>query len=179
MELKNASEVVKKFRNYVVQQSRSNLSRLGRNNTNSLYNSISGTILHEKNYYLVGFQMMDYGKFVDQGVKGAFPALVNGVQKAPKSPYKFTNKMPPRKPLMDWAKQKGIRLRDKDGKFKKGGLNTLGYLLQRSIYAQGIKPSLFFTKPFEKGFKKYIETDLFKAFGDDIDGLIDFNLKKV
>ena len=180
MDLKNASDVVKRFRNYVVQQSRSNLTRMGKNNTNSLYNSIKGTILKDKNYFLVGFQMMDYGQFMDQGVKGAFPSLVKGgVQKAPFSPFQFKNKMPPRQPLIEWAKSRGMKLRDKEGKFKKGGYNTLGFLLQRSIYAQGIKPSLFFTKPFEAGFKKYINTDLMKAFGDDVDGMIDFNLKKV
>ena len=39
--------------------------------------------------------------------------------------------------------------------------------------------SLFFTKPFEAGYKKYIDTDLIKAFSTDIDLMIDnIELKK-
>jgi hypothetical protein len=52
-----------------------------------------------------------------------------------------------------------------------------GYLISRSIFQKGIKPSLFFTKPFEAGYKKYIDTDLFKAFGQDLDTIVDVNLK--
>jgi hypothetical protein len=178
MELKNADKLVKKFRDYVIKESRSNLTRMGKNASNSLYQSLRGTIDKENNYYLVGFQMMEYGDFVDKGVKGAFPSLVKGgVQKAPNSPYKFGNKMPPREPLIKWAKLKGIKLRDKKGRFKKGGLNTLGFLLQRSIYAQGIKPSLFFTKAFENGYNKYIKKDLAKAFASDVEAIVDYNLK--
>ena len=62
--------------------------------------------------------------------------------------------MPPVKPLSEWAKSKNIRLRDEKGKFKKGNYNTIGFLIARSIYRKGIKPSLFFTKPFEQAFKK-------------------------
>jgi hypothetical protein len=36
-----------------------------------------------------------------------------------------------------------------------------------------------FTKPFEEGYKKYIDTDLIKAFGQDIDTMIDYNLKDI
>ena len=36
--------------------------------------------------------------------------------------------MPPVKPLADWAKAKGLKLRDSKGRFKKGGYKTLGFL---------------------------------------------------
>jgi hypothetical protein len=38
---------------------------------------------------------------------------------------------------------------------------------------------LFFTKPFEAGYKKYIDTDLIKAFGQDIETMVDYNLKDI
>lgn len=60
---------------------------------------------------------------------------------------------------------------------KKGNYKTIGIILSKNIWARGIKPSLFFTKPFEEGYKKYIDTDLMKAFGQDIETIVDYNLK--
>jgi hypothetical protein len=182
MELRNSNEVIRKFRTYVIQQSRYNLTKKLKNNSNFLYNSLKSTldIDDETGYALIGFQMADYGQFVDQGVKGAFPSLVkNGIQKAPLSKFKFTNRYPNIRAIIQWAKERGIFYRDKNGKFAKGGYKTLGFLIARSIYAQGIKPTLFFTKPFEAGFKKYIENDLAEAYAFDIDTIIDFNIKKI
>ncbi len=182
MDKKNANLVIDKFRSYVIQQARSNLTKGKKNNNKSLYNSLKSVVEKDKGtgYTIVGFQMMDYGQFVDQGVKGAFPNLVkNGVQKAPNSPFKFKNKRPPVRDLITWAKERGIKLRDKDGRFAKGGYATLGFLLSRSIYAQGIKPTLFFTKPFEAALKKFITTDLLNALGEDVDTIVDYNIKKI
>jgi hypothetical protein len=178
MELKETKELLTKFKNYVIQQSRSNLSKGNKNDSKQLYNSIKGEIVTENNYSIVGFTMSEYGMYQDQGVKGANPSLVkNGKQKAPNSKFRFKNKRPPSKPLEDWAKRKNIRLRNEKGEFKKGNYKTIGIILANRIFAQGIKPSLFFTKPFEAGYKKYIDTDLIKAFGNDVDTMVDYELK--
>lgn len=178
MELNQSYAVVKKFMAYVVQQSRANLSKSKSNDTKSLYGSIKGEIVNEKNYFIVGFRMNKYGQYIDQGVKGAFPNMVkNGKQKAPNSPFMFTNKRPPAEFIEQWAKRKNIRLRDEKGKFKKGSYKTLGFIIANRIYAQGIKPTFFFTKPYEAGFKKYIDSDLVNAFGADVETIIDYNLK--
>jgi len=62
----------------------------------------------------------------------------NGRQKAPNSQFSYKNKRPPIKPLKEWIKARGLKYRDKDGRFKKGGINTLAFLISRSIYAQGL-----------------------------------------
>jgi hypothetical protein len=85
--------------------------------------------------------------------------------------------MPPIKPLAQWAKSRNIRLRDEQGKFKKGNYNTIGYLISRSIYRKGIKPSLFFTKPFEQAFKK-LPDELVEKFGLDVEDFLAFTLKQ-
>jgi hypothetical protein len=85
--------------------------------------------------------------------------------------------MPPIKPLAEWAKSKGIRLRDDKGKFKKGNYNTIGFLISRSIFRKGIKPSLFFTKPFEQGFKK-LPDELIKAYGLDVEEFLKYTIKQ-
>jgi hypothetical protein len=178
MELKETKDILEKFKKYVIQQSRSNLSKDKKNDSKALYNSIKGEIVTENNYSIVQFSMTEYGMYQDQGVKGANPSLVkNGKQKAPNSKFSFKNKRPPSKPIEAWAKRKNIRLRNEKGEFKKGNYKTLGIIIANRIFAQGIKPSLFFTKPFETGYKRYIDTDLLNAFGHDVETMIDYELK--
>ena len=168
-------KTIKRFRDYVIQQSRSNLSKSGKNNSKELYNSLKGEVVTENGYTIVGFQMADYGTFVDLGVKGKTSS-----NKAPNSPYKFGSGTGKKggltKGINQWVKQKGFQFRDKkSGKFL--SYDSTAYLITRSIFHKGIKPSLFFTKPFEEGYKKYINVDLLKAFGQDIETIVDYNLK--
>jgi len=177
MDFLKTSEVLNKFGKYVVQQSKSNLTKDKKGN-GALYNSIAYTLDVEKDIFLLDFLMENYGDFQDLGVKGANPSLVkNGIQKAPRSPYKYKSKRPPLKPLMQWAKMKKIRFRDKDGKFRKGGYKTIGFWLQERIFAQGLKPSLFFTKPFNKAFSQ-MPDDLVKAFALDAEKSLVLGIKK-
>jgi hypothetical protein len=169
--------VIKKFRDYVIQQARSNLSKSKHNNTKSLYNSLKGEIVTENNFTIVGFKMDDYGTFVDLGVKGKTSS-----NKAPNSPYKFGSGTGKKggltKGINQWVRQKGFQFRDrKSGKFL--SYDSTAYLITRSIFHKGIKPSLFFTKPFEAGYKKYIDVDLMKAFSQDVETMVDFNLKDI
>ena len=64
--------------------------------------------------------------------------------------------MPPMQPLMQWAKKKNIRFRDEKGRFAKGNYRTIGFWLQKRIFAQGLKPTLFFLKSIlKKNLKNY------------------------
>lgn len=83
-ELNNVNSVLRRFRDYVIQQSRSNLSKSDKNVSKELYNSLKGEILTEDNYSIVGFSMAEYGMFQDQGVKGKSSSA-----KAPNSPFRF------------------------------------------------------------------------------------------
>jgi len=177
MELKNTEALIKRFRDYVIQQSRSNLSKSRKNNTKELYNSIKGEIVSEKDYSIVGFKMADYGMFQDQGVKGKSSSA-----KAPNSPFKFGSKSGPEGGLTNgierWVKQKGIQFRDKkSGKFI--SYQSTAFIITRSIYQTGLRPSLFFTKPFEAGKKKYIDSEIGRAFAMDVDYIVDYELKKI
>lgn len=177
MELKEVNSVLKRFRDYVIQQSRSNLSKSQKNVSKELYNSLNGEVVTEDNYSIVGFKMADYGMFQDQGVKGKTSSA-----KAPNSPFRFGSGTGKKggltKSILEWVRAKGFQFRDKkSGKFM--SYKQTGYLISRSIFHKGIKPSLFFTKPFEAGYKKYIDTDLMKAFSQDIDTMIDYNLTNI
>lgn len=176
-ELKEVNIVLKRFRDYVIQQSRNNLSKSRKNVSKELYNSLKGEIVTQDNYSIVGFKMANYGMFQDKGVKG-----LTSSAKAPNSPFKFGSGTGKKggltKSILEWVQAKRFQFRDKkNGKFMT--YKQTGYLISRSIFHKGIKPSLFFTKPFEAGYKKYINTDLMKAFSQDIDTMIDYNLTNI
>jgi hypothetical protein len=177
MQLKNTEALIKRYRDYVIQQSRSNLSKSRKNNTKELYNSIKGEIVSENDYTIVGFSMADYGMYQDQGVKGKSSSA-----KAPNSRFKFGSGSGPKggltKGIEKWVKQKGIQFRDKkSGRFI--SYQSTAFIITRSIYQTGLRPSLFFTKPFEAGKKKYIDGEIGQAFAMDVDYIVDYELKKI
>tara|TARA_B100000780_G_scaffold258001_1_gene208120 strand:- start:116 stop:649 length:534 start_codon:yes stop_codon:yes gene_type:complete len=177
MELNNLDEVLNKYAKYVVQQSKSNLTK-DQKGGGALYNSISYDLEEEAKGFLVDFLMEDYGIFVDEGVKGANPSLIKGgVQKAPLSKFKYTNKMPPMKILANWAKSKNIRFRNAKGQYQKGNNRSMGFALQKSIYAQGLRGNKFFTKPLEKGLK-ILSPELAKSFALDVENAIILGIRK-
>lgn len=173
--LKEVNLVLQKFRDYVIQQSRSNLSKGDKNVSKQLYNSLKGEVVTDETFSIVGFSMADYGKFQDQGVRGKTSGA-----KAPNSPFKFGSGSGQKGGLTNgiqkWVQARGFQFRDKkSGKFM--SYEQTAFLISRSIFHKGIKASLFFTKPFEAGYKKYIDVDLIKAFGIDVETMIDYNLK--
>tara|TARA_R110000744_G_scaffold187968_1_gene307303 strand:- start:910 stop:1443 length:534 start_codon:yes stop_codon:yes gene_type:complete len=177
MDFENLDIVLNKYAKYVVQQAKSNLKKDGKGD-GALYDSIQYDLEKETNAFLLDFLMENYGPFVDEGVRGANPSLVKGgYQKAPMSKFKYTNKMPPMKMLADWAKSKNIRFRNAKGQYAKGSNRSMGFALQRSIFAQGLKPTYFFTKPFEKGLTR-LPDEMFQAFVLDIENAIILGQKK-
>jgi len=144
-----------RFRDYVVSQAKSNLTRQGKNSSKSLYNSIKGNVKANPNSFEMDFSMDEYGIYQDKGV--------SGIKKKYNTDFKYTNKMPPAKAFDKWVVRKGLAPREK-GKFK--SRKSLSFAIARSVYINGIKPSLFFTKPFEKAIKR-LPDDLVEAFGLD------------
>ena len=145
------------FRKYVIQQAKSNLSKSKKNTSKSLYNSIKGVSKVNPNSISLYFEMLDYGVYQDKGV--------SGVKKKYNTPYSYTTKMPPIKALDKWIVKKGIAPRDEKGRLI--SRQSLKFAIARSIFINGIKPSLFFTKPFEKAYKN-LPNELISAYGLDI-----------
>ena len=138
-------KALEKYAKYVIQQSRSNLTRGKNNATKQLYNSLEYNIKGDK----VSFLSEDYGQFIDKGVKGAKSTYRESFA----SPFKYTTKQPPSRVFDKWSIRKGIAPRDKQGKFIKR--QSLNFLIARSIKNKGIRATLFFTKPFERGLDLY------------------------
>ncbi len=173
LKFKNAQAILTKFRDYVVSQSRANLSKQNKNVTKGLYESIKGDIITEDGFSIVEFNLGKYGSFQDQGIKGSVHS-----NKAPNSPFSFKSKPPPYSAILKWVKARGFLFRNKENG-RMMSAKTTSYLVQRSIFKNGIKPSLFFTKPFEAGYKKYIDVSLVLAFGEDVGTLVSYELDKL
>lgn len=166
------SNILNKFAKEVIRQARANLTRNDINVSKKLYDDLNFELKEGKNSIRLQFILGEYGMFRDLGVKGANPSLVkNGVQKAPQSPYKFKTKKPPIDDLLKWVKARRLRFRDSSGRFKRGSQLSLTYIIQNRIFAQGIKPSLFFTKPYKKNFKK-LPKELAEAYGLEVQDFV-------
>ena len=175
MKFKNTEELINKFRSYVIQQARSNLTKGGKNVSSKLYQSLKSEVLTENTYSLVNFEMESYGAYQDLGIKGKSKS-----NKAPNSPFKFGSGKGKKGGLTDginkWVKAKGIQYRDKKtGKFL--SYQSTAFIITRSIYQTGIRPSLFFTKPWEVAKNKYLGSELIKAYKADIESIISYKLE--
>jgi len=166
-----------RFRKRVMDTAKQNLRTQKKRVTSELYNSIKSYAKVSKNSFELGFSLGDYGQFVDQGVKGANPSgSPKWRQKAPNSPFKFKPSKTSinTQSLGKWMKLKGIHPKKLKGN-KAISQKSLQYLIGRSIHGQGIKPSLFFTKAFEKEFKN-LSTGVVKAYGLDVEELLKYSL---
>ena len=162
MELQETQKILNSFAKYVIQQSRSNLTKTNKNVSKKLYNSLDYKILSDSSGFILQFLMEEYGPYQDQGV--------SGTKKKYKTPFKYTTKRPPSSAFDKWTVRKGIAPREEGGRFtKRKGLN---FIIAKSIFEQGIRPSLFFTKPFEKRFKT-LPPELIAAFVNDAEKTIE------
>ena len=159
---------LEKFQKYVITQARSNLTRLKKNSSKTLYDSLKGDIKYNRGDYTAKISMEYYGLFIDKGVSGK--------NKKYDTPYSYKSKMPPPSALDKWIVRKGIAPRDKNGKFITR--KSLQFLIARGIYKNGIAPSLFLTKPFDKAVAT-LPQDVVTAFGIDIEAWMSATVEKI
>ena len=175
LEKENLQKALDRFKNHVIKESKSNLTKLKKNSSKKLYNSIKGTVKVNENSFEMDFTMADYGAFQDKGVSGK-------ITKYPNTPYTYKSKMPPPSKLDKWIVRKGIAPRS-GGKFAGRTISAVGFkksiqfLIARKIFLHGIKPTLFFTKPFEKAYKN-LPDELILQFGLDVENLFSFSIKQ-
>ena len=167
-----ARRVLEKYKKYVVSQAKRNLSK-GRmirgkqssyKSSGKLHGSIKGYVTAKMNRSIKGrftggsqmpsltFEMVGYGKFIDEGVRGSKSNYLANRN----SPNKFRNnkKSVPVGAIKKWCKKKGIS-------------DRLAFIIAKSIYEKGIKASHFFTKPLQKR-NKSMWMEYHKAIADDI-----------
>ena len=179
MELENVQKVLDGFRDKVIKEAKKGMPR----SSGALSRSLKSYVKESKNSIQISFTMDDYGWFQDEGVKGKDPSKVSPNakirgQQAPNSQYRFGSRNYSGtwgsfvNSLTAWAKKKNIRLRDEKGRFKKGNYKAIAHIIAGNIYNRGLKPSLFFTKPYEKYFKR-LPNELIQKYGLDMEQLFD------
>jgi hypothetical protein len=169
MQKAEVQKALERFRDHVVSVSKRNLTNSKKNSSKKLYNSIKGDVKVMPNSFSIQFTMEDYGVFQDAGV--------SGTKKKYNTPYSYKSKMPPVKAFDKWIVRKGLAPRRSGGQF--ASRKSLAFLIARSVFRNGIKPSLFFTKPFEAAYKnlpqELVEVyglDAIKLFNQQIDEII-------
>ncbi len=167
MTYNNLKEALAEVRDLIVKESKENLVA-AKKGGGALEDSIKGTPVTEEGSSLM-FQILmeDYATFVDKGVSGTKTKY--------DTPYSYTDKMPPPSALDKWTVRKGIAPRDDKGRFMER--KTLQFLIARSIYRDGIKPSLFYTEPYHK-YLKNISKRLEKSYRVDVRDFTDFTIKQ-
>ena len=76
------------------------------------------------------------------------------------SRFSYKGLRPPVSALRKYIKENNIRFRNPKGKsdggqYRGGGVDTIAYWMQNRIWAQGITPTLFFTKAFRPAWAKF------------------------
>ena len=161
------AEALQKFVDGVVKQARTNLTKRQKNASKKLYNSIKGDSKVYANSIRIGFAMEDYGFFQDQGV--------NGKKKQQGSRFSFRDKMPPPNKLDKWIVRRGIAPRDDKGKLLPR--KSIQFMIAKSIFNKGIKPTMFFSDALETKLKK-LPTELINPYVLTVSNIIDIAIKE-
>jgi len=146
--LDNTEDILNGFAKRVIQQSKTRLTKGKKNSSKELYNSLKYDLKTSGNALILNFFMKEYGIYQDKGVSGK--------KKKYNTPFSYKDKMPPPQALDKWMVRKNIKgVRNAQGQFIKR--KSLQYLIARSIFMKGIKPSQFYTKSFEQPLDKLPE----------------------
>ena len=170
MEFKNTIQSLQKLGNNVVKEGKGILKKKKKTTSgNTLFNDFDYLVTKQQDSVTLEFEFggaEDYWQFVDEGVRGAGGFKGSGRARGQGSPFKFSSKMPPRQPLMQWIKNKPLKGRDKKGRFIKR--ESFAFLIQRSIFQRGLERTQFFSKPFTEQLNKQTD-NITEAFADDLE----------
>ena len=170
MELKNTIQAMQKLGSNVIKEGRRVLKRKKKTTSqNTLYKDFDYLVRKTPKGVELEFKFggaEDYWQFVDEGVMGAGGFKGSGKMRGQGSPFKYSSKMPPRKPLINWIKNKPLKGRAKSGRFITN--ESFAFLIQRAIYQRGLERTQFFTKPFTQQLKKQTNK-ITEAFADDLE----------
>ena len=165
MNLPSLERYLKSFGKQVVKQAKGNLSKAGKKG--ALSNSIDFFVIKKGGSITVRFKMNSYGAYVDKGVSGTDKkrSYKDYKGKSKSSPFKYKTKQPPSSIIEKWIKRKGLKGRDKKGRFITH--KSLSFLIARSIKSKGIQGISFFQKPLMLGMKQF-NKNFSKAIKEDI-----------
>ena len=162
--VKNASDVLYKYKAEIIDALRKNLIEHDKDQPGKLLQSIDVTIEERGQKLVFELEMEDYWIYVDQGRRPG-------------------GKMPPSQALLEFIKVRGLKLNTKSvRKFKNKtirkaqkqisrdkALKSLAFLIGRGIKKKGIKPTHFFSDIINDNLKERLKQDLTIALQKDIE----------
>ena len=179
MEFKNTIQSLQKLGNDVVREGRGILKRKKKTtSSNTLYNDFDYLVTADKDSVTLQFEFggaEDYWDFVDEGVRGAGGYKGKGKMRGQGSPFKFSNKMPPRGAIDRWIVSKPLKAARSNGKFIPR--KSLAFLIQRAIFQRGLTRTQFFSKPFTEQLNKQTNA-IVEAFGNDLEKQLELVIGK-
>jgi len=188
------SDALRLFGAKVIRDARNNIRKDFRNPSGDLASSMTSGVNITKDNTTLIFWMNEYGIFKDAGVFGAMKSstkkmewAVKGIQQKGKNTnsvfytdtikrFTYKSKAPNIQSLMPYIQRNNIRFRTPKGQkgggqYRKGSYQTIAYWMAQRIYAQGLAPSLFFTRPFLKYFTALPE-DLALNYASQIEEIL-------
>lgn len=185
--LKHTEVALRNFAKSVIKSARQNLTKQKQNVSKDLYDSLDYRLNVSPNSFELKFFMETYGLFQDRGVSGTkekyklvgeLPFLKR--EFAQRFSYKSTSNLiglEAKTGLFGkWAKAKGVRLRNKKGQYVT--YKQAGFMIAQNKKRVGIKPTLFFTRPFLKLFDR-LDDKLVEAYSLDVMDFLEFNLGEI
>ena len=176
----NIERYLTSYAKQVVKDAKKNLA--SKKSDTELSKSIKFRIKKTGNGIQIQFLMSEYGDYVDKGVKGAGGEIKTGKTagryggrryyttwegKRKDSPFKFGSGTGAKggltKGLFRWIKKKGIKGRDKKGRF----ISHKSLSIAISIYIRGIHGISFFQKSFGKNYNDFA-IGFLTSLNDDI-----------
>ena len=183
--MKNLNEAILLFADEVVKSARRHLGgrKIGRNKN---YGVATGTLKRSLSYKIrVRGNEVREVTFGAKGNANKYAAYlhwgVNGTEKNQKSPFFNFRKQPPSSVFIPWIKAKGIKLRDEKGRFKKqskSNINSLAFLIARSVKRKGIVGLRFYEKAFVAVSKRF-DKKIGEAIAEDIKDKFKLNLGNI
>lgn len=157
----NTKAALDEFGEYLVREARKNLTRLRKNSSKTLYQSLDYEANVMPNSIDFNFLMEEYGEWVDKGRKpGTLPPVRN--QKG--------------EGILNWVERKRIQFRDNRGRFE--SYRTTAWIIAQSIKKRGIPASEFYSRPFNLGFNR-LPQELTEAYALDVEDFMEFTIDKL
>lgn len=177
---KNVEKEYERYGSKVIQAGRKILNQKKKRATGSLFDGFHYKYFEDAKRSSINLEFKfgnadTYWRFIDAGVQGSGGFSGSGKARGGNSPFKFTNKQPPLKPLLDWISLKGIMGRDDKGRFIKK--ESLAFVMARSIKQKGLPRTLFFTRAVELN-ERHFEKRLSNAWLKDMSTFWDMGLPK-
>lgn len=164
-DLAPVQQVLLKFANRLIDNSKNNLNRQNINASFNLSSSIVPLPIEvDGNQYTLEIQWPNYGKYVDQGVQG-----MESGNRAQGSPFQIGRNAPfaKRRDIAEWITAKGINPGGRRGQ-RIPTRDNLSYAITNSVNRFGTKRTLFFSDALTPELQSALINDVAEALGKSI-----------